>query len=49
VVKAELGFGVLKSSRPQENKERLNRFVDRFASLPFDDAAGERYGAVLFD
>jgi tRNA(fMet)-specific endonuclease VapC len=46
VVKAELGFGVLKSTRPQENMERLRRFADRFASLPFDDAAGERYGEI---
>jgi len=46
VVKAELYFGVFKSARPRENMERLRQFADRFVSMPFDDAAGERYGEI---
>ena len=46
VVKAELFFGVFKSSRPVENMERLRKFVARFVSVPFDDAAGEQYGEI---
>jgi tRNA(fMet)-specific endonuclease VapC len=46
VVKAELYYGVLKSARAKENMERLRRFTARFVSLPFDDAAAERYGEI---
>jgi len=46
VVKAELYYGVFKSARPQENMDRLRRFVARFVSVPFDDAAAERYGEI---
>lgn len=46
VVKAELYFGVFKSARPRENMEKLRQFTARFASVPFDDEAGERYGEI---
>ena len=46
VVKAELYFGVFKSARPKENMEKLRQFAARFISVPFDDAAGERYGEI---
>jgi tRNA(fMet)-specific endonuclease VapC len=46
VVKAELVYGALKSARPAENLNRLRGIVERFASLPFDDAAAEAYGAI---
>ena len=39
VVKAELLFGAVKSTRPTENLDRLRFFFRRFSSLPFDDMA----------
>lgn len=46
VVKAELYFGARNSRRVAENLDRVDRFCDVFDSLPFDDAAAARYGAV---
>ena len=46
IVKAELWYGALKSERPIENCMRLRKFFDGFLSLPFDDEAVERYGAL---
>lgn len=46
VVKAELFHGARKYGRPER---RLALFVETFApflSLPFDDAAAERYGRI---
>ncbi|HSG39824.1 MAG TPA: type II toxin-antitoxin system VapC family toxin [Thermoanaerobaculia bacterium] len=45
VVKAELFYGAAKSARPVENLARI-RSLDRFVSLPFDDAAAQHYGAI---
>ncbi len=44
VVKAELFHGAYKSYRRDANLALLNRFFERFESLPFDDAAAEQYG-----
>ena len=49
VVKAELFYGALKSSRPAENLQHQERFVSRFVSLPFDDLAAEMYGRIRSD
>lgn len=49
VVKAELFYGALKSSRPDENLQHQARFVSRFVSLPFDDLAAEIYGRIRSD
>lgn len=46
VVKAELLYGARRSVRVAENLRRLEAFLHPFSSLPFDDAAAERY-AVL--
>jgi tRNA(fMet)-specific endonuclease VapC len=46
VVKAELLFGAVKSTRPTENLDRLRFFFRRFSSLPFDDMAAETYGEI---
>ncbi|HSZ59786.1 MAG TPA: type II toxin-antitoxin system VapC family toxin [Tepidisphaeraceae bacterium] len=46
MVKAELIFGALRSSRPAENLQTLDVFFSGFASLPFDDAAAEDYGSI---
>ena len=39
VVKAELFYGAVKSARPTENLRRIESFVEKFVSYPFDDAA----------
>ena len=46
VVKAELFYGARKSAKPEENLQKVNRFLERFASLPFDDKASEEYGEI---
>ena len=46
VVWAELFYGVAKSQNPAETLARVTTFAGRLASLPFDDAAAERYGGV---
>ncbi len=46
VVKAELYFGAMKSSRTAENLELLDKLFVRFLSLPFDDDAALEYGRI---
>ena len=46
VVKAELIYGAVKSARLESNLEKLRRFAEPFASLPFDDGAAEVYGRI---
>ncbi len=46
VVKAELFLGALKSARPKQNLKKLDRFMGRFVSLPFDDRAARAYGRI---
>ena len=46
VVRAELSFGAHNSVRAAENLQRVDTFCRAFKSLPFDDAAAERYGVV---
>ena len=46
VVKAELHFGAHNSARVAENLQRVETFCRAFESLPFDDAAAERYGLI---
>ena len=46
VVKAELLHGAFKSTRREANLEKLQRFFERFVSLPFDDSAAEIYGLI---
>jgi tRNA(fMet)-specific endonuclease VapC len=49
VVRAELLFGALRSSRVAENLSQVHRFVSQFASFVFDDAAAETYGRIRAD
>lgn len=49
VVKAELLFGALRSSRVAENLTKVRRFLSQFTSLSFDDAAAESYGQIRAD
>ncbi len=46
VVKAELYYGVQRSSFPARNLVQLNDFFANFGSLPFDDQAAEIYGRL---
>ena len=46
VVKAELYHGAYKSKKREANLNLLARFFRQFASLPFDDFAGEQYGQL---
>lgn len=46
VVKAELFYGAMKSMKPAENLAKQYRFVNRFASFPFDDNAAEAYSRI---
>jgi tRNA(fMet)-specific endonuclease VapC len=46
VVKAELYFGAMKSSRSIENLEILDTLFVDLVSLPFDDAAARIYGEI---
>ena len=44
VVEAELHYGVLRSSRPEENLARLGLFLRPFVSYPFDSESARAYG-----
>ena len=46
VVKAELYTGAMKSQHPQKTLQRQRAFVERFASLPFDDSAAVSYARI---
>lgn len=49
VVKAELFYGAYLSHQPQLNLAKVNAFVQRFISLPFDDAAAEHHARIRTD
>lgn len=46
VVRAELYFGALRSQTPESTITRQRTFMERFVSLPFDDAAAEFYARI---
>lgn len=46
VVKAELYYGAMKSSRSADNLILLDNFFASFDSLSFDDDAARKYGEV---
>ena len=46
MVKAELFYGAMFSSNPTRTLERQQSFLDRFASLPFDDEAALACGQM---
>ncbi|MBF0145031.1 MAG: type II toxin-antitoxin system VapC family toxin [Magnetococcales bacterium] len=45
-VKAELWYGIFKSTRRERNLSRLLEFFAFLPSLPFDDQAAEIYGQL---
>jgi len=49
VVKAELFFGAMKSSRIRENIALLDELFADFESLSFDDDAARKYGEIRSD
>lgn len=49
VVAAELYHGANKSSRVRENLALVTSLVDRFRSIPFDEAAARIYGHIRSD
>lgn len=46
VVKAELFYGAMKSQTPELSLAKQLRFLNQFASLPFDDQAAEIFGEI---
>jgi len=49
IVKAELFFGAMKSSRIRENLTLLDELFENFESLSFDDDAARKYGEIRSD
>ena len=49
VVKAELFFGAMKSTRLTENLALLDELFEDFTSVPFDDEAARKYGEIRSD
>jgi tRNA(fMet)-specific endonuclease VapC len=49
VVKAELFFGAMKSTRVTENLALLDELFADLTSVPFDDNAARRYGEIRSD
>ncbi len=46
IVKGELYAGAMKSQTPTQSLVKQRAFVERFVSLPFDDAAALVYGRI---
>ncbi|MCD4686471.1 MAG: type II toxin-antitoxin system VapC family toxin [Anaerolineae bacterium] len=46
VTKAEMFYGAAKSQTPTISRAKQDRFLRRFVSLPFDDAAADCYGHI---
>ncbi|HPG41424.1 MAG TPA: type II toxin-antitoxin system VapC family toxin [bacterium] len=46
VVKAELIYGAMKSQKPRENLIKIEYFMNRFNSFPFNDKAAQLYGLI---
>jgi tRNA(fMet)-specific endonuclease VapC len=46
VTLAELRFGLAKSKQPKRSATNLNALLSKVAVVPFDEAAGTRYGEL---
>jgi tRNA(fMet)-specific endonuclease VapC len=46
VVRGELAYGAAKSQTPQESAARQARFLQPYATLPYDDLAAQEYGRI---
>jgi tRNA(fMet)-specific endonuclease VapC len=49
IVVAELYYGVLRSSKPAENRAKVDAFVQPLISLPFDNLTAEIFARIRFD
>lgn len=47
VTYAELEFGILNSSRPEQNREAVNRFLAGILIIDFNMSAASHFGAIL--
>lgn len=46
IVRSELFYGSYKSPNPTFTRERQNRFLQPYLSLPFDDTCADMYGML---
>src|SRR5574340_689758 len=46
IVRAELFYGAAKSQTPAASRQKQERFLRPYATLPFDDLAAEVYGEI---
>lgn len=46
VVRAELAYGTAKSQTPGASAAKQQRFLQPYATLPFDDAAAQEFGRI---
>jgi tRNA(fMet)-specific endonuclease VapC len=46
VVRAELFYGSSKSQTPETTRQKQERFLAPYATLPFDDLAADTYGRI---
>jgi tRNA(fMet)-specific endonuclease VapC len=48
IVRAELLFGTARSRDPVNERALVERFLEPFPSLPFDDLAAEQYAQIRY-
>jgi tRNA(fMet)-specific endonuclease VapC len=48
IVKAELLYGIEKSTRKTENRSLCNRFLDPFEIVDFDDESATHYATIRY-
>lgn len=46
VVRGELAYGVAKSQTPEESAAKQRRFLEPYATLPYDDQAATVFGRI---
>lgn len=46
VVRGELAYGAAKSQTPEASAAKQARFLQPYATLPYDDAAAQEYGRI---
>lgn len=46
IVRSELAYGVAKSQTPKLSSTKHKKFLQPFATLPFDDVTAEEYGKI---
>jgi len=46
IVRSELAYGAARSQTPVESAQKQQRFLQPYATLPFDDAAAHEFGRI---